>query len=134
LIKASLVGHSTLSLIDTINGKNISPYSHQPDQNEVILCPDTRLRLLTERLDQKPIGELQLQEITVNRALSWKKKAALMLFLHVLVVLIGLLVANAETPASSIFRSLSFGTSDATANIYEGEWKNGLCQWQHVRG
>lgn len=139
-IKTLLTVDSTLLLIDTVNAKNISPYSNQPDEQEVILCPGTCLRVLTDRTDQKPFGELHLQEVTranasgESRPLSWKKKTALLLLLHVLVVLIGLLLASAETPSWRILRSsirglLSFRTSethvDAMGNTYQGEWKNG---------
>ena len=146
VIKSSLTVGSILLLIDTVNGKNISAYSNQPDENEVILCPGTRLRILIDRTDQRPFGEVHLQEVTranasgESRPLSWKKKTALVLVLHVVVVLIGLLLASVETPSWRILRSstldsLSFRTSethvDAMGNTYQGEWKSGK---KHGRG
>jgi len=56
--------NSTLFLIEAVNGKDISKYTNYPDEEEVILCPGTRLRVLGDPLDQPPMHIVHLKEIT----------------------------------------------------------------------
>ncbi|CAF0733536.1 unnamed protein product [Rotaria sordida] len=64
IIKHFLGSNSTLFLIEAVNGKDISVYTNYPSENEVILCPGTRLRVVSDPLDQPPMYIVHLQEVT----------------------------------------------------------------------
>ncbi|CAF3486039.1 unnamed protein product [Rotaria sp. Silwood1] len=64
IIKDFLGSNSTLFLIEAVNGKDISKYTNYPSENEVILCPGTRLRVVSDPLDQPPMHVVHLQEVT----------------------------------------------------------------------
>ncbi|CAF3483705.1 unnamed protein product [Rotaria socialis] len=63
-IKDFLGPDSTLFLIEAVNGKDISGYTNFPTESEVILCPGTRFRVVSDPLDQAPMRVVHLQEIT----------------------------------------------------------------------
>ncbi|CAF3853606.1 unnamed protein product, partial [Rotaria magnacalcarata] len=64
IIKDFLGSNSTLFLIEAVNGKDISGYTNRPHESEVILCPGTRLLVLSDPLDQAPMSVVHLKEIT----------------------------------------------------------------------
>ena len=64
IIKDFLGPNSTLFLIEAANGKDVSSYTNYPSENEVILCPGTRLRVVSDPLDQPPMHLVHLQEVT----------------------------------------------------------------------
>jgi hypothetical protein len=64
IIKDFLGSNSTLFLIEAVNGKDVSNYTNYPSENEVILCPGTRLRVVIDPLDQPPMHLIHLQEAT----------------------------------------------------------------------
>ncbi|CAF3973027.1 unnamed protein product, partial [Rotaria sp. Silwood2] len=64
IIKDFLGSNSTLFLIEAVNGKDISRYTNFPSESEVILCPGTRLRVVSDPLDQPPMHIVHLQEVT----------------------------------------------------------------------
>ncbi|CAF0936938.1 unnamed protein product [Adineta ricciae] len=66
VLKDFLGPDSTLFLIEAVNGKDISHYTNYPSEHEVILCPGTRLRVLSDPLDQASMHLVHLQEITDN--------------------------------------------------------------------
>src|ERR1700722_17056089 len=51
VIKNFLDMNSTLFLVEAINGKDVSVYTNYPNEDEVLLIPDTRLRLSSYALD-----------------------------------------------------------------------------------
>ncbi|CAF1650129.1 unnamed protein product [Adineta ricciae] len=63
-LKDFLGPDSTLFLIEAVNGKDISYYTNFPNEHEAILCPGTRLRVLSDPLDQASMHIVRLQEIT----------------------------------------------------------------------
>ena len=63
-IKNFLGPNSTLFLIEAVNGKDISRYSNFPNEDEVILCIGTRLRVLGDPLQQSSMNVVHLKEIT----------------------------------------------------------------------
>ncbi|CAF1232127.1 unnamed protein product [Adineta steineri] len=64
IIKDFLGPDSTLFLIEAMNGKDVSSCTNYPNENEVILCPGTRFRVVSDPLDQPPMHLIHLQEIT----------------------------------------------------------------------
>ncbi|CAF1281800.1 unnamed protein product [Adineta steineri] len=64
IIKDFLGPNSTLFLIEALNGKDVSSYSSYSKENEVILCPGTRFRVVSDPLDQSPMHLIHLREIT----------------------------------------------------------------------
>ncbi|CAF5221887.1 unnamed protein product, partial [Rotaria magnacalcarata] len=64
IIKDFLGSNSTLFLIEAVNGKDISGYANLPHESEVILCPGTRLLVLSDPLDQAAMCVVHLKEIT----------------------------------------------------------------------
>ncbi|CAF1178284.1 unnamed protein product [Adineta steineri] len=64
IIKDLLGPNSTLFMIEAKNGKDISNYANCPNENEVILFPGTRFRVVSDPLDQSPMHLIHLQEIT----------------------------------------------------------------------
>ena len=64
IIKDFLGPNSTLFLIEAANGKDVSGYTNYPNENEVILCPGTRLRVVSALLDQPSMHLVHLQEVT----------------------------------------------------------------------
>jgi hypothetical protein len=63
VIKDFLGPNSTLFLIEVVNGKDISRYTNFPSENEVILCPGTRFRVVSDALDQPPLHLVHLREV-----------------------------------------------------------------------
>ncbi len=51
-------------MIEAVNGKDVSNYTNYPSENEVILCPGTRLRVVNDPLDQPPMHLIHSQEAT----------------------------------------------------------------------
>ncbi|CAF0723626.1 unnamed protein product [Adineta steineri] len=64
IIKDFLGPNSTLFLIEAISGKDVSSCTNYPNEDEVILCPGTRFRVVSDPLDQPPMHLIHLQEIT----------------------------------------------------------------------
>jgi hypothetical protein len=64
IVKDFLGSNSTLFLIEAVNGKDVSNYTHYPSENEVILCSGTRLRVVSDSLYQPPMHLIHLQEVT----------------------------------------------------------------------
>ncbi|CAF1143153.1 unnamed protein product [Adineta steineri] len=64
IIKDLLGLNSTLFSIEAKRGKDISSYANCPNENEVILCPGTRFRVVSDPVDQPPMHLIHLQEIT----------------------------------------------------------------------
>ncbi|CAF1451282.1 unnamed protein product [Adineta steineri] len=64
IIKNFLGPNSTLFLIEAINGKDVSSCTNYPNEDEVILCPGTRFRVVSDPLDQPPMHLIHLQEIS----------------------------------------------------------------------
>jgi hypothetical protein len=64
--KKFLKPSSTLFLIEANNGKDISTYANYPTENEVILFPGTRLRVLSDPFDQSPFDIVHLREENDN--------------------------------------------------------------------
>ncbi|CAF3415917.1 unnamed protein product [Rotaria sp. Silwood1] len=62
-IKDFLGSNSTLFLIEAVSAKDISGYTNFPSESEVILCPGTRLRVVSDPLDQPPMHIVHLQEV-----------------------------------------------------------------------
>ncbi|CAF0934545.1 unnamed protein product [Rotaria sordida] len=62
MIKDFLGSSSTLFLIEAVNGKDISRYTNYSSESEVILCPGTRLRVISDPLDQPYMHIVHLQE------------------------------------------------------------------------
>ncbi|CAF4557379.1 unnamed protein product [Rotaria socialis] len=60
IIKNFVGSNSTLFLIEAVNGKDISNYTNFPSESEVILCPGTRLRVVSDPLDQTPMCVVHL--------------------------------------------------------------------------
>jgi hypothetical protein len=56
--------NSTLFLIEAVNGKAISSYTNYQGENEVILCPGTRFRVVTDALDRPPLHLVHLREVS----------------------------------------------------------------------
>ena len=51
-------------MIEAANGKDVSGYTNYPNENEAILCPGTRLRIVSNPLDQPPMHLVHLKEVT----------------------------------------------------------------------
>ena len=66
VIRSFLRLDSTLFLIEAVNGKDFSGYTNYHNESEVILCPGTCLRVLSDPLDQPPMHVIHLQEIVEN--------------------------------------------------------------------
>ncbi|CAF3352339.1 unnamed protein product [Rotaria socialis] len=64
IIKDFVGPNSTLFLIEAVNGKTISRYTNFPSKNEVILCPGTRFRVVSDPLDEATMHVVHLVEIT----------------------------------------------------------------------
>jgi hypothetical protein len=64
VIKNFLGANSTLFLIEAVNGKDICGYTNYSNENEVILCPGTRLRVVSDPLDQPPMHLVHLKEVS----------------------------------------------------------------------
>jgi hypothetical protein len=64
IIKDFLGPNSTLFLIEAVNGKDVTGYTNYQSEHEAILCPGTRLRVVSDPLDQHPIHLIHLQEVT----------------------------------------------------------------------
>ena len=64
IIKDFLGSNSTLFLIEAVNEKDISRYSNFPNEDEVILSLGTRLRVLSDPLQQPSMNLVHLREIT----------------------------------------------------------------------
>ncbi len=47
-----------------MNGKDVCSYTNYPNENEVILCPGTRLRVVSDPLDQPPMHLVHLKEVS----------------------------------------------------------------------
>jgi hypothetical protein len=63
VIKNFLGPNSTLFLIEAHSGKDISRYTNYPTENEVVLCPGTRFRVVSDALEQQHLHLVQLREI-----------------------------------------------------------------------
>jgi hypothetical protein len=56
--------NSTLFLIEAVNGKAISSYTNYKGENEAVLCPGTRFRVVTDALDRPPLHLVHLREVS----------------------------------------------------------------------
>ncbi|CAF1119443.1 unnamed protein product [Rotaria sordida] len=74
MIKDFLGSSSTLFLIEAVNGKDISRYTNYSSESEVILCPGTRLRVISDPLDQPYMHIVHLQENNDEGELKEGKK------------------------------------------------------------
>ncbi|CAF4676652.1 unnamed protein product, partial [Rotaria socialis] len=63
-------GVYTVFKIECINGKSISNYSERPDQDEVLLMPGTRLRVLDKHYQGDDIYIVYLEEVESQNQLS----------------------------------------------------------------
>ncbi|CAF1224096.1 unnamed protein product [Adineta steineri] len=115
-IKDFLGPNSTLFSIEAINGKDVSSCTNYPNENEAILCPGTRFRVVSDPLDQPPMHLIHLQEITdddeeslstalTTMTITTKSKAA------------------STHPLANIHPSLIHIHTDKSGNRYEGEMK-----------
>ena len=66
VIKDFLCPDSTLFLIEAVNGKDIRSYTNFSNENEVILCPGTRLRVVSNPLNQASMHVVHLQEVNMD--------------------------------------------------------------------
>jgi hypothetical protein len=118
IIKDFLGSNSTLFLIEAVNGKDVSNYTNYPSENEVILCPGTRLRVVSDPLDQPPMHLIHLQEVTDDNDE------------HVLTSLQAMTIAHSPK-TESIHATVNVQSSpvqiytDIGGNKYEGQMKDG---------
>ncbi|CAF2958869.1 unnamed protein product [Rotaria sp. Silwood2] len=63
VIKEFLKDNSTLFLIEAVQGKDISMYSSYPFEKEVLLCPATRLQVLSNGLESSSFHLVHLREM-----------------------------------------------------------------------
>lgn len=64
VIKAFLGPVSTLFMIEAKNGKDISAYSHFPNEKEVVLNLGTRLRVISDPLNHESMNVVHMVELT----------------------------------------------------------------------
>ncbi|CAF4216308.1 unnamed protein product, partial [Adineta steineri] len=116
IVKDLLGPNSTLFLIEAKNGKDISSYANCP--NEVILCPGTRFRVVSDPIDQSPMHLIHLQEITDEDEEEESLSTALKTVI--------------TTPTLTTVQSSPVHIhTDQWGNRYEGEMKDGI---EHGKG
>ncbi|CAF4030698.1 unnamed protein product [Adineta steineri] len=125
IVKDLLGPNSTLFLIEAKNGKDISSYANCPNENEVILCPGTRLRVVSDPLDQSPMHLIHLQEITDE-----EEEESLPTALKTVITTPTPTTASTHTP-TNVQSSLVHIHTDQWDNRYEGEMKDGI---EHGKG
>ncbi|CAF1516802.1 unnamed protein product [Adineta steineri] len=118
IIKDLLRPNSTLFSIEAKNGKDISSYANCPNENEVILCPGTRFRVVSDPLDQSPMHLIHLQEITDD------EEESLSTTIKTITTTPTPTTASTHTPIN-IQASLIHIHIDQWGNRYEGEMKDG---------
>ncbi|CAF3924857.1 unnamed protein product [Rotaria sp. Silwood2] len=64
VIKLFLGSVSALLMVEAKNGKAISAYSNFPQENEVVLPLDARLRVISDTLDDASLAVIYLHELT----------------------------------------------------------------------
>jgi hypothetical protein len=118
VIKNFLGANSTLFLIEAVNGKDICGYTNYSNENEVILCPGTRLRVVSDPLDQPPMHLVHLKEVSDDTeeplATSFSTMA---------------MASSSKTTSSSATPKTQSSAvqiqTDQWGNRYEGEMKDG---------
>lgn len=108
IIKDCLDINFTLCSIEAVNAKDISIYSSSLNQNEVILCPDTQLQVVSNVENKTSSSVLQLRENTRQQSSPsffenndiietissrWSNNSILSLASHMIVLIIALLIA-----------------------------------------
>jgi hypothetical protein len=147
IIKDCLGQNSSLCFIEAVNGKDISIYSNSPNQNEIILCPGTRLRVVNNVQEQTSSQVLHLTEdsgqlpsffmtnsvvkIILSRC---RNSRVLSLMPYFIVLMIALLLVTVIGKSLTIFESSYISTVkepsnsrihvDTLKNRYEGGWKD----------
>jgi hypothetical protein len=130
-IKDCLKQNSTLCSIEAVNGKDISIYSNFPNQNEVILCPVTRMQVVKIVQDQTSSSLLHLREsnrqmsssstnngIINNISSRWYNNRILALVPHLIVLIIVLLLSIIARKVLTTFES-SYIATVLSASSYQ---------------
>ncbi|CAF1143244.1 unnamed protein product [Adineta steineri] len=118
IIKDILGPNSTLFMIEAKNGKDISNYANCPNENEVILCPGTRFRVVSDSVDQTPMHLIHLQEVTDD------EEESLSTTIKTITTTPTPTTACTHTP-TNVQASLIYIHIDQWGNRYEGEMKDG---------
>ena len=152
IIKDCLRPNSLLCKIETVNGKDISIYSNFPNQNEIILCPGTRLHVVSNAQEQTSSSIVHLRENNEQLPPSFINKGIIKIILlrcctsrilslmsHIVVLIIALLLISVVGKSYIIFESSKSSIDDTTVggrpstfhthvdtyeNRYEGELKD----------
>ena len=118
VIKDCLKLNCSLCSIEVLNGKDISIYSHSPNQNEIILCSNTRLQVVGDTQDQTSSPVLRLREcdrLIGSAPLRWKNNQAFSLLLHFIVPIAALLLVAVMGKTVATFESSYFTTLFTTS-------------------
>ncbi|CAF4150246.1 unnamed protein product [Adineta steineri] len=118
IIKDLLRPNSTLFSIEAKNGKDISSYANCPNEKEVILCPGTRFRVVSDPVDESPMHLIHLQEITDD------EEESLSTTIKTITTTPTPTTACTHTP-TNVQASLIYIHIDQWGNRYEGEMKDG---------
>ena len=118
IIRDGFKSNSKLCSIAAINGKEISLYSQYPNEHEVILCPDTRLRVVRVTEDQassSPIIHLREcpRPVESNRLIS---SSVILIIALLLVTIFGKMLNNSLSTCTHV---------DSLGNRYEGQCLDG---------
>jgi hypothetical protein len=118
IIKDFLGPNSTLFLIEAVNGKDVAGYTNYRNEDEVILCPGTRFRVVSDPLDQPPMHLVHLQEVTDDREEQLTNSFHTMTMTS--------LSKTAPSHTTLNVQSLPMRThTDQWGNRYEGEMRDG---------
>ena len=117
IIKESLGSNSMLCFIEVINGKDISIYSHFPNQKEIILSPGTSLQVIQDRISSKILHlrecdrQTSSSSITINTinkilSLQWHNNRLISFVSHCIALLIGLIlvILTGKTMTTSYYQ------------------------------
>ncbi|CAF4353126.1 unnamed protein product, partial [Adineta steineri] len=102
----------------------ISSYANCPNENEVILCPGTRFRVVSDSLDQSPMHLIHLQEITDD------EEESLSTTIKTITTTPTPTTASTHMP-TNVQVSVMHIHIDQWGNRYEGEMKDGK---EHGKG
>jgi hypothetical protein len=140
VIKDFLEPNSTLFLIEVVNGKDISNYSYSPNQHEVILCPGTRLHVVSNTQDQMSLPMLHLRErerqlasssVTNDGArfspLRWCKNRLLSFWPPFIILIIALLLV---TPVGKLLTT--FASSHISTMLPRPLWQAMQFPWRNI--
>jgi hypothetical protein len=148
VIRDSLESNDRLCFIETVNGKDISIYSHSPNHKEIILCSGARLRVVSDAPNQSSSSILHLRECSQqieNKPSRWNNSRVFFFLPQFIVLIIALLLGTLIGTTSCyqviqvIFSwinkfdsttiidqpSMFYGHVDTLGNRYEGEWFDG---------